>query len=67
MEMQDAAPSCDAPATSWSIAWYSVGQSRVVEIDGIPVTIRYVGRKGRRGRIVIEAPPGSVFWNDARQ
>ena len=47
--------------TSQSIDWYAEGQSRVVEADGVTVTVRYVGRKGRRGRIVITAPLGATF------
>jgi len=49
-----------APA-SGSIEWYAEGQGRVVEVDGMRVTIRYVCRKGRRARIAIEAPAGAVF------
>ncbi len=49
------------PATSTLIDWYSEGESRVVEVDGVRVTIRFVGRKGRRGRILIEAPAGAAF------
>ena len=37
------------------IDWYSEGQSRVVEVDGVHI----VGRKSRRGRIAIEAPVGA--------
>jgi len=47
--------------TSTSIDWYSDGQSRTVECDGVRMTVRFVGRKGRRCRIVIEAPAGAVF------
>ena len=50
--------------TSTSIDWYSSGQSRVVECDGVQVTVRFVGRKGRRSRIVIEAPAGAVFRSE---
>jgi hypothetical protein len=62
MDKQEAAmtPQTTA-AASTSIDWYAIGQTRVVEIDGVRVSIRYVGRKGRRGRIVIEAPAGAVF------
>ncbi len=49
------------PPTSSCIDWYSEGETRVVEVDGIRVVVRFVGRKGRRGRIVIEAPAGAVF------
>lgn len=47
--------------TSQSIDWYSEGQSRTVEIDGVQIIVRFIGRKGRRGRIAIEAPAGAVF------
>ena len=50
------------PPTSTCIDWYSDGQSRTVECDGVRMTVRFVGRKGRRCRIVIEAPAGAVFW-----
>ncbi len=49
------APSCQ------SIDWYAEGQSRTVEVDGVRVVVRFIGRKGRRGRIAIEAPAGAVF------
>lgn len=41
--------------------WYSEGESRVVEVDGVRIVIRFIGRKARRGRILIEAPAGAVF------
>jgi hypothetical protein len=44
------------------IDWYSEGETRVVEIGGVRITVRFVGRKGRRGRIKIQAPGGAVFW-----
>ncbi len=44
-----------------SVDWYSEGESRVVEYNGVQIVVRFVGRKGRRGRIVIEAPEGSEF------
>ena len=46
---------------SQSIDWYAEGESRMVEVDGIRIEIRYVARKGRRSRISIKAPPGAVF------
>ena len=40
---------------------YHEGQSRTVEVNGIRIEVRFVGRKGRRARIAIVAPPrGSV-------
>jgi hypothetical protein len=47
--------------TSCSIDWYHEGQSRTVEVDGVQVVVRFIGRKGRRGRISIEAPAGAEF------
>jgi hypothetical protein len=47
--------------TSRLIDWFSEGETRVVEVDGVRVSVRFVGRKGRRGRIVIEAPAGAIF------
>lgn len=46
---------------SQSIEWYSEGQVRLVEIESIRVSIRFVGRKGRRARIAVMAPAGAVF------
>ena len=46
---------------SQSIDWYAEGEERIVEADGIRVVVRFVGRKGRRGRIAIRAPPGAAF------
>ena len=47
--------------TSISIDWYAEGEARTVEVNGVQVTVRFVGRKGRRGRIAIEAPAGAEF------
>jgi len=44
-----------------TVDWYSEGESRTVILDGRQVTVRFVGRKGRRGRIVISAPAGARF------
>jgi len=49
------------PPTSVCIDWYSEGECRAVEVGGVRVVVRYVGRSGRRGRIAIEAPAGAVF------
>ena len=49
------------PTTSQSVDWYSEGESRTVEFDGSSVTVRFIGRRGRRGRIAISAPPGAAF------
>lgn len=50
-----------AQSTCRCIDWYSEGESRTVEVGGVRVTVRFIGRKGRRGRIAIEAPAGAVF------
>jgi hypothetical protein len=52
--------------TSQCIDWYAEGQERTVDVGGIQVSVRYVGRNGRRGRIAITAPPGSTFRDSAR-
>lgn len=49
------------PRVSRYIDWYAEGEGRVVEVDGVQVLVRFVGRKGRRGRIAITAPAGAVF------
>lgn len=48
-------------ATCQSIDWYAEGQSRTVEVAGVRMSVRFIGRKGRRGRIAIEAPAGALF------
>ena len=54
---------------SRSIDWYAEGEERIVEAEGIRIVVRFVGRKGRRGRIAITAPPGAAFetrdWDKA--
>ena len=47
------------------IDWYAEGESRTIEVDGVRITVRFIGRKGRRGRIAIEAPAGAVFAGDS--
>ena len=39
-----------------SIEWYAGGQGQIVNVGGIQITVRFVERKGRRGRIAITAP-----------
>jgi hypothetical protein len=52
------------PAVTCScIDWYAEGEAKVVEVDGVRIMVRFVGRRGRRGRIVIEAPAGAVFMD----
>ncbi|PQO28511.1 hypothetical protein DTL21_28335 [Bremerella cremea] len=43
------------------VDWYSQGESQTVEVDGVCIVIRLVGRKGRRARIAITAPLGAKF------
>ena len=47
--------------TSRYIDWYAEGQECTVEACGIRMIVRFVGRKGRRARIMITAPAGSTF------
>jgi hypothetical protein len=51
------------PSTSscQSIDWYSEGESRVVEVGDVSIEVRFVGRKGRQGRIAIVGPPGTTY------
>lgn len=49
------------PPPSTHIDWYGMGETRVVRVGEVEVRIRFVGRKGRRGRILVEAPAGAVF------
>ena len=60
---RDATTHQGLPSSSVSqcIDWYAEGEERIVEADGIQVVVRFVGRKGRRGRIAITAPPGAAF------
>jgi hypothetical protein len=43
------------------VDWYTAGEARLVEVGGVQVLVRFIGRKGRRGRIAIHAPAGAVF------
>jgi len=49
------------PSGCHSIEWYAEGQVRIVEVGDVRIAIRFVGRRGRRCRIAISAPPGAVF------
>src|SRR5262245_58423011 len=60
-EMVNAGTHVEPAPTSTSFDWYSEGNGRVVEIGSAKVSIRYIGRKGRRARISITAPAGAVF------
>jgi hypothetical protein len=56
------AADCGRPAaSSQSIDWYADGEERVVEVGLVRVTIRLVGRNGRRARISITASNGAAF------
>jgi hypothetical protein len=48
-------------ARSRSTDWYSEGQSRVVRIGNEEIVVTFLGRKGRRARVKIEAPAGAYF------
>jgi hypothetical protein len=61
VETNDRTTHSEPLARSASIDWYAEGQARTVEVNGVRVTVRFIGRKGRRGRIAIEAPAGAVF------
>ena len=58
---ESGAPAAESRATSQCIDWFHEGETKVVEIDGVRVIVRFIGRKGRRGRISIEAPAGAVI------
>lgn len=51
------------PDRSELIDWFSEGEQRIIEIGDVQVTIRFVGRRGRRGRISIAGPAGCQFRN----
>jgi hypothetical protein len=53
-------------SASQCIDWYAEGEERTVEADGVRVVVRFVGRRGRRGRIAIVAPPGATFQTSDR-
>lgn len=50
-----------APAVCQSIDWYHPGQSRTVEVSEVQLSVRFVGRKGRRARIAIISSAGTIF------
>jgi hypothetical protein len=57
----DPVPASTHPRSSQSVDWYHEGESRTVEVEGVRVTVRLIGRKGRRSRIAIVAPAGAAF------
>ena len=50
-----------ARETCRSIDCYAEGEECKVEVNGMVITMRLVGRKGRRARIQITAPPCSFI------
>jgi hypothetical protein len=60
-ELSNDASAQAALPTSQSVDWYHEGESRTVEVAGIQVSVRLIGRKGRRSRIAIVAPAGAAF------
>ena len=46
---------------SQAIAWYSEGAVKRVIVGDVEVSVRFIGRKGRRSRIAISAPAGAIF------
>ncbi|MCA9119254.1 MAG: hypothetical protein H6822_22455 [Planctomycetaceae bacterium] len=67
-EVNDEASRSSERSVSACIDWYHEGQTRIVEVGGVRVTVRLVGRKGRRARISITAPAGATFDSgDARE
>jgi hypothetical protein len=48
-------------ARSRSTDWYSEGQGRVVRVGSLRIVVTFLGRKGRRARVKIEAPAGAEF------
>jgi hypothetical protein len=54
-------PAREVAPTSQSIDWYAEGEARDVDVAGVRVTVRFVGRKGRRARIAITGPAGALF------
>ena len=61
VENHDQGREVPRPPESTSIDWYAESQARDVVVAGIRVTVRFVGRKGRRARIAITGPAGAVF------
>jgi integrase len=47
-------------ATRQCVDWFHEG-NEVVEVNGVRITVRFVGRRGRRARMAIEAPARAVF------
>jgi hypothetical protein len=54
-------PPALAPPVSCCIDWYSEGEARAIDVNGVRVVVRFIGRRGRRARLAITAPAGAVF------
>ena len=57
-------PTCapnDPPHTTRCTDWYAEGESRVVVVGDVWIIVTFMGQKGRRGRVQIEAPAGAEF------
>lgn len=50
--------------TCQSIDWFHEGDERVVKVGDMLVTVRFIGRKGRRARIAITAPAGAKYFSE---
>jgi len=57
----------DASQAVCDVGWYHPGQSRSIEFGGLQVTVRFVARKGRRGRIAITATVGNGFRASSKE
>ncbi len=54
-------PPATTPHTTRCTDWYTEGESRVVVVGDVRIVITFLGQKGRRGRLQIEAPAGAEF------
>jgi hypothetical protein len=61
-DANDQATSCAAMTD-----WFGEGEGVEIDAGGVRFAIRFIGRKGRRGRIRVEAPPGAQFRTTAPQ
>ena len=52
-------PNEGAIRTCRCIDWFSEGDAKLLEVDGIRVTVKLIGRKARRARIAIEVAPAT--------
>jgi hypothetical protein len=49
------------------IDWFAEGEEKLVVCRGVTVRVRFISRQGRRGRILLEGPPGTEFSAVARR